>query len=131
MGIQPISNFTVLITDDDFVCRAVLKHILKKIPCKIEVAENGLEAITYLDNNPNERILLLLDINMPVMDGFQVIEHVTGRNGVYDNVKIIAITALNMSDLIERNVLEKIFAFQRKPVNQEDLLESIQAALIV
>jgi CheY-like chemotaxis protein len=66
----------ILLVDDsppfNFLSRTVLKE--SKVDCTVVEALNGKAALDYLELNPQWPEVILLDINMPVMDGFQFLE---------------------------------------------------------
>lgn len=62
-------NFNVLLVDDRDTNLKVASLMLKKLGCKVETATNGAIAINKYDANPNKFDLIIMDIQMPVMDG--------------------------------------------------------------
>lgn len=83
----------ILIADDADVGRGILRSLLKKDYDVIE-AKNGLEVIQILKSAPENIATLLLDMMMPVMDGFGVLEFMR-RNGLTETIPTIAITAIS------------------------------------
>ncbi len=68
-------NQTVLIVDDDFISRLILKKTMEKNGFEIFEAENGEQALEIL--HKNEHIVLVsLDLNMPVMDGYSFLDEI-------------------------------------------------------
>ncbi|WP_321371634.1 PAS domain S-box protein [uncultured Draconibacterium sp.] len=114
-------DLTVLIAEDDPVSTELLKIILHDKSKKIFVAENGKNAVEIVKQNP-EIDLIMMDIKMPVMDGFEATEKIRDFN---KDVKIIAQTAFAQ----EQDALK---AFQSgcnnyipKPINATDLFTLI------
>ena len=69
----------ILLVDDDEIIRTGMRKMISKDMgevCAIEEFANGLEALNYVRNNPKVD-LIITDIRMPLMDGFQLIEEVT------------------------------------------------------
>ena len=76
-----VNKQKVLIADDSEINRALLIEILENQYDIVE-AENGVEAITLLSRNGTEFSLLLLDIMMPEMDGFEVLAYIKKEAGM-------------------------------------------------
>ena len=86
------SKSTVLIVEDDEESRDTLREVLELEGYKVQTAVNGQEALARL-NTPDERIcIMLLDLFMPVMDGWQVIEHLRA-DGRLGETQIVIITS--------------------------------------
>ena len=88
---------------------------------KILHAENGREAIELFKANPDIK-LILMDIKMPVIDGFEATRQIKLIN---KNVYIIAITAYAMSGDEERIMASGCDGYLSKPINKKSLLEKI------
>jgi PAS domain S-box-containing protein len=81
----------ILIVEDNPINRLVAKSSLRKYQCKIIECENGLEALMYLKDNFSEIDLILMDIQMPIMDGFEASKKI--RNELKLNIPIVGLTA--------------------------------------
>lgn len=90
-------NITVLVADDHLFMRESLRAMLEKDPVvkKIIEVENGRQAIEVLGANPID--VALMDVRMPVTDGFEVIEYVNKHRLA---TKIIALTAFDEEAMI-------------------------------
>ncbi|MEG0804179.1 MAG: EAL domain-containing protein, partial [Pygmaiobacter sp.] len=84
-------SHTVLIVDDAVINRTILKNILQDRFCCLE-AENGKAALDLLLQNKDQVSLILLDINMPVMDGKEFLQY-KQENPALDDIPVIMITA--------------------------------------
>jgi len=71
----------------------LVREILKKVGIEIDVAENGEVALAMLSKNKYDAVLM--DVQMPVMDGYEAITRIR-KNPSYDNLPVIAMTAYNM-----------------------------------
>ncbi len=89
----------ILIVDDEEINRAVLMEMFQNQYDTIE-AENGEDAISKIENHPGI-VLILLDIIMPVMDGFAVLEYLQERN-LLDEIPVILITSEAIRDSEDR-----------------------------
>ena len=92
--------YNILIVDDILVNRLLLKEIIEEFANEIKEAENGKKAIEILQSGNID--LVLMDIEMPVMNGLETARHI--RNELkppLNKVPIIALTAYNPSDFFE------------------------------
>lgn len=91
MGDLSVREYKVLIVDDSETNRSVLAEILRDEYSIIE-ADSGEKAIEILQKESNEISLVLLDVIMPEMDGYEVLERMN-RLGILDDVPVIMISA--------------------------------------
>lgn len=115
-----LSNKKILITDDNNINIMVCKQILKKLKCTTFEAYNGLEAVNAVKNNDYD--LILMDLNMPIMNGNIAIKEIRKFN---TTVPILIITASNDSnpkDFKEDDISGFIF----KPFDPEELLKNVR-----
>jgi CheY-like chemotaxis protein len=122
----------VLLVDDDRIFNLLSSKTLERmgIVNEIHVAVNGKEAIDLLNNyfqgSQTLPDIILLDLNMPIMDGFGFIEAFQRLklNGK-ENVKIIVVTSSQSPDDIERVKAMGISDYLTKPVSHDSLLNAI------
>ncbi|MDU0112871.1 ATP-binding protein [Psychrosphaera aquimarina] len=93
--INVTNQYSVLIVDDNEINRIVAAGLLESLPIEISTAANGQEAIDLLNNSVNKFDLILMDCQMPVLDGFQATELIRKGQAGSDNssIMIIAMTA--------------------------------------
>ena len=116
---------TILIAEDERINRLALKRILEKSGYKILEAENGLEALKILENeNPD---LILMDIQMPEMDGIEASKLIRDRErfGDKSDIPIIALTAYTMPEDREKIAAAGLNDYISKPINMDYLVKSI------
>ncbi len=87
-----IDKATILVVDDSELNRDVLHALITVLGHVALLAENGRYAITQMEKQPPD--LVLLDILMPEMDGYKVLNHMKG-DGFLRNVSVIMISAGN------------------------------------
>ncbi|MEE2731194.1 MAG: 7TM diverse intracellular signaling domain-containing protein [Pseudomonadota bacterium] len=94
---QPqLKTLTVLVVEDNPVNQLVVKGLLKKYGYEVVSASNGAEALEKLERH---RInLVLMDCQMPIMDGFETTRRIRNSDADYRNIPIIAVTANAMSE---------------------------------
>ena len=119
---------TVLIVDDNPQNVELLCAFLESLPVKIVTAGDGLEALAKVaEHNPD---LILLDIMMPHMSGFQVCQRLKSDPKTRD-IQILMVTALNELGDIERATECGTDDFVSKPVNKFELLTRVKSLLKV
>jgi len=86
-----VSKCRLLIVDDDEVNRALLHFLLQSFDCITADAINGEEAMRQLNLGKNIPTIMLLDLNMPIMDGYAVIKAITNNKEAYPFTRIIVV----------------------------------------
>ena len=109
-------NATVLIVDDNARNLQVLGQIIKSFGCKIAFAENGDKALEYLFAKKAD--IVLLDIMMPVKDGYQTCREIK-ETPALTNIPIIFITAMNDSEHEKKGFEAGAVDYITKPFNPE------------
>lgn len=106
---------TVLIVDDSTAIRRILVFNMKKIQGVSNLLEagNGKEALDQLNNNKVD--LILLDINMPVMDGFEFMEHIN-KNAKIKKIPVVVLTTEGRDDVREKMKAMGVYGYLTKPV---------------
>ena len=87
----------ILIADDEYINQEILKEILSS-QYEALIANNGLEVMRTLEETTKPISLILLDLNMPLMDGFSVIKRIK-KSDIYKDIPIIVITGDKNSEL--------------------------------
>jgi CheY-like chemotaxis protein len=116
----------VLIVDDNIQNVELLQAYLEDLPVQCLIANDGMEAMTRVQEQQPD--LILLDIMMPKMSGFEVCKKLKKDPGTRD-IPIIMITALNEISDIERSVECGTDDFLTKPVNKLELLTRVKSLL--
>ena len=115
---------TALLVDDDARNIFALSSVLERRGMKVLTATTGNEAIALVESNPNIAIVLM-DIMMPQMDGYQTIG-VIRQNPSFGRLPIIALTAKAMKGDREKCLEAGASDYLAKPVNTEQLLLAIR-----
>jgi len=85
-------KLNILLAEDDKVNQQVIAGMLKKEQCSLTIAENGFEAIKLFEEN--EFDLILMDVQMPEMDGIEATKRIRKmEEGTFRHIPIIAVTA--------------------------------------
>ena len=110
---------TVLIVEDDDGIRSLLVAVAEREGYRCETAEDGDGAMKALENGGGEPVAILLDLVMPRVDGFAVLDHL-GKKMPHLLKRVIVLTAAPESRL-RRSELEHVWCVRRKPLEIEDL----------
>ena len=132
---EPGGPARILIVDDNSVIRKVVEAKLIKSGYVVAGANSGTEALTKLapnfeaDADPNERFdLVLLDIEMPRMDGYEVATHVRNDERLKD-LPIIMITSRTGAKHREKAMEIGVNRYLGKPYQEDELMENINAVI--
>ena len=114
----------LLVVDDSQSVRVQVKRILTSAGYEVITAANGNEAIELLHHEPS---LMVLDVNMPGLDGFSVCEKLKNMGSEYRELPIVFLTCMNTKAL---ELLGQEFgAYLQKPVCEVDLLDAVRTQL--
>ena len=117
----------VLVVDDDEGTRRAITQTLHKQGWRVNQAENGVQALEQLDKH--KPAVILLDLMMPEMDGFEFLEQFQA-NDQWQNITVIVLTAKDLTpeerDLLNGGV-EKVLA--KGTVNRDHFLEKVKRAV--
>ncbi len=121
VNIELARKYNVLIAEDEETNYLYLKEIMESCAVSILWARNGKEAVDYITQNP-QIDLVLMDIKMPIMNGFQALNEI---RKIQPNLAVLALTAYAMPQ-DKKAVLEAGFdAYLPKPVEKGDLFSII------
>ncbi|HEY9849170.1 MAG TPA: ATP-binding protein [Leptolyngbyaceae cyanobacterium] len=131
IGLAPEQKeYRILVVDDSTDSRILLVKILEKLKFKVLEATNGQEAIAQWQSwHPH---LILMDIQMPIMDGYQATREIKSKtitSGEPENTVIIALTASVFEEEWQKMLASGCDDLIRKPFTQELLLEKIREHL--
>ncbi|MGW4553244.1 HAMP domain-containing protein [Streptomyces sp. NPDC004365] len=124
---QVLPGRRVLIVDDDIRNVFALTHVLGRVGMPVLYAENGREGIETLERHPDVA-LVLMDIMMPEMDGYETISHVR-RTPRWADLPIVALTAKAMPGDREKSIARGANDYVPKPVDVDRLLTVVCALL--
>ena len=112
-------NKRILLVEDNTINQKVFVGILGKSNMQISIANHGKEALKTLVEDSNYDIIFM-DINMPVMDGYTASIKIR-ENSAYDDIPIIALSALTSSDEIAKMFTSGMNGYMAKPLQKEKL----------
>ncbi|HKV13334.1 MAG TPA: two-component regulator propeller domain-containing protein, partial [Thermoanaerobaculia bacterium] len=122
----PATSPAILVVEDDPVSSHLIQTILRSLGYASDAARNGEEALAALETRRYD--LLLLDIQMPGMDGFELARRVRARFGDGPRPRLIALTAAAMERDRERCLAAGMDDYLSKPMRREQLAAVIKAS---
>jgi CheY-like chemotaxis protein/HPt (histidine-containing phosphotransfer) domain-containing protein/anti-sigma regulatory factor (Ser/Thr protein kinase) len=118
------SDIKILLVDDNIINQEVALGILNQFGYEADVAANGLEAIETL--NKSNYHLVLMDCQMPIMDGYNATQKIRTADKPYSKIPIIAMTANAMKGDKEKCIDSGMNDYLSKPIEPESLRDILQ-----
>ncbi len=124
---HPLEGRTIMLVEDNRFNREYLTELLTGCGATVHTAENGLECLRVLGNHPYIDSILM-DCQMPEMDGYQATERIRERQaqGEWTYIPIIALTANAMKGDREKCLAVGMDDYLSKPVNRKQLLTTLE-----
>lgn len=121
-------DFSILVVEDDEALRNLFYYYFSnwKIKVNLIFAKNGFEGLTSLGKEPPN--LVITDLLMPGMDGFEMIRHLK-QSPEYKNLEIIVITGLTGDDIAKQGGLPENVKLFHKPLSFEVIESAIAASI--
>lgn len=125
--IQPSKYARILVADDEPMNRQIVVHALEQFGYTVDIAHNGEEVLRMLDQKLYK--MILMDMQMPVMDGMEATRRIRARDGIKSKVPIIAFTASIETEQRQRYLDNGISAILGKPFSLRELRQTVEAWL--
>ncbi len=115
----------ILLTDDHLIIRNGIKLMLKRHKQFKVVAEagSGIEAINYLDNNSNEIDVVLMDIDMPDMNGIDATKVIANS---FENIKVLVLSVHNEEPYIKSVIDAGAYGYALKDADTNEIINAIE-----
>nr|WP_236590718.1 ATP-binding protein [Aeromonas hydrophila] len=117
-------RYRILLVDDNATNRKVIGAMLESVGHKVTVAFNGEDALVKLSDDMFD--IVLMDVQMPVMDGLTATTNIRTSNKSWANTPIIALTADAMPESKKFYMSHGMNGYITKPVNKVDLIKEIK-----
>jgi two-component system sensor histidine kinase/response regulator len=124
LGEDAAGKAQLLVVEDNLVNQKVAMRILEKAGHKVDVANNGIEALAALKNTSFD--MVFMDIQMPKMDGYEATAAIRKMAPEYSELPVIAMTAHAMKGDREKCIAAGMDDYLSKPVKPKGLLEMVQ-----
>jgi PAS domain S-box-containing protein len=122
-----LQGYKILAAEDILANQILLKHLLKKWGADFVICNNGQEALDAIHKTQFD--MILMDIQMPVMDGLAAMKIIRTSYNSYDNVPVLAFTADTFAESTPEIVSCNFTDFVTKPFKTEDLIKKISLHL--
>ena len=113
----------LLIAEDNFLNQRIISWMLAPLNCQFDIVSNGLEAVAAINRSTYD--LILMDVQMPEMDGVEATKQIRTLAGPDGQIPIIAMTANAMQGDREKFLEAGMTDYVSKPVDQRELLGTI------
>ena len=126
LSIKNIKPLKILVAEDNVVNQKVIQGILQKYNHQIEIAQNGFQVLSALDRENFD--LILMDIQMPEMDGFECTHLIRQKErNTGEHIPIIAMTAHALEKERKKCISAGMDAYLTKPIGTQTLLMLIKS----
>ena len=126
-NISILKNITILYAEDEKSLREITLNILKGFTKKQYVAENGLEGLELFKEHEEEIDLIITDVNMPHMNGLEMIKAIKEIN---PNIPIIVATAFSNTEYLLEAIDIGVDKYILKPIDMKKLLQIMSQSLL-
>ena len=116
-------NARILLAEDNAINQEVASAMLESAGCKVVVVDDGQQAIQALKNNQFD--LVLMDCQMPVMDGFKATRQLRQQQAKYSGIPVIALTADIQQGIMQQCQQAGMDDYLSKPFTHDSLVEIV------
>ena len=117
------AGLRVLVAEDNSINQKLAQRILHKAGCVVKIAQNGQEAVDACCQEAFD--IVLMDIQMPVMDGLAALQKLRENTGGQARIPVIALTAHALDEDREKYLGAGFDGYSAKPFNREQLLQTM------
>ncbi|MEK6659342.1 MAG: PAS domain S-box protein [Campylobacterota bacterium] len=117
-----LSYINVLLVEDNDINQEIALAILKRVKVNTEVANNGKEAVTLFLSKPNHFNIILMDLQMPIMSGYEAATIIREHD---KTIPIIALTAAAMVEDREKVLRAGMNDHLAKPIDSDEMLQTV------
>ncbi|MCX6051810.1 MAG: ATP-binding protein [Campylobacterales bacterium] len=121
LNTDSIKGAKILLVEDNKINQTVAIGMLENLAITADIANNGREAVDRIEEG-REYDLVLMDLQMPIMDGFEASKQIKKIN---ENIPIIALSAAVMQEDIIKTSEAKMSAHLAKPINEDELIRTL------
>lgn len=118
-----LNNANILLVEDNIINQEIILGLLEDSGVNIDIANNGQEGVDKYHNNPEKYSLILMDLQMPVMDGIKAAKIIRDTD---TNIPIVALTANSMQQHIDATKEAGMNEHLNKPINIQELKKILE-----
>jgi DNA-binding response OmpR family regulator len=122
---QGQTNQTAVVVEDDQIVVTLLEHLLSRRGFDVRIALDGRQATDFMDTLPAPPALVLLDVMLPYLDGFELISRIR-EHATWNHVPIIMLTAKSQEHNIVRALDHGANDYLVKPFRPGELMARIR-----
>jgi PAS domain S-box-containing protein len=124
--IPDLSGVSIILAEDMEINREIFIALLEDTHITIDIAENGLAAVSKFSENPEKYDLIIMDVQMPEMDGYQATRTIRAMDTPKaKNIPIIAMTANAFKEDVDRCLEAGMNDHLAKPIDEKSVIEKI------
>ncbi len=125
------SGLHVLLVDDEAFMRRLVRSLLRDLGCaRVFEAENGADGLKLIEEEDGQIGLVICDLQMPVMDGFEFVRRLRAHDDLYRlSLPVLILSGRSDAEGVRNALSLGIHGFVLKPVSRQALRERITAAL--
>ncbi len=121
------SDLNLLLVEDIYINRFIFISLLKRTKINIDTATNGLEAVRMFTHNPEKYHIIVMDIQMPEMDGYEATRAIRASGHPRaQTIPIIAMTANAFKEDVEKSLASGMNDHAAKPIDEKIIIEKIK-----
>lgn len=124
---NPLEGINILVAEDNPVNQMLIRQVLSKWSVRFEVVDNGQDAVDFLKTHQFD--IILMDLQMPVLDGFSATEQIRAQGGDQSAIPIIALTADALQETKQKIKESGLNDLITKPFKAEELLLKVSNLL--
>ncbi|MDR1059547.1 MAG: response regulator, partial [Treponema sp.] len=122
---------SILLTEDVEINREIVESLLEDTGVNIDSAENGAEAVRLFEESPSKYSLILMDIHMPEMDGYEATRRIRSSTAAEAaTIPIVAMTANVFKEDVEKCLAAGMNDHMAKPIDFKELLKQLNRYLL-
>ena len=126
-NVSILKNITILYAEDEAALREITLNILKGFTKKQLVAQNGVQGLELFKKHEQEIDLIITDVNMPLMNGLEMIKEIKKINA---NIPIIVATAFSNTEYLLEAIDIGVDKYVLKPIDMKKLLQLMSQSLL-
>ncbi len=126
-NVSILKNITILYAEDEVALREITLNILRGFTKKQFVAENGAQGLDLFKQNESEIDLIITDVNMPIMNGLEMIREIKKIN---PHIPIIVATAFSNTEYLLEAIDIGVDKYVLKPIDMKKLLQLMSQSLL-